>query len=145
MGADALSEPAQAQKGRKAKSERAVQFGARIRKIREARSLPRERLAAQLELSAVTLYHWEFGFTEPSVTRIYRIADALGVRVADLFPSDLEPRESADSTIRADDPTGSDVLGVKVADLPPSDPDPRASADPASHMDDATRSEALRA
>lgn len=109
MGVDAPLEPAQAQKSRKTKSERAVQFGARIRKIREARSLPRERLAAQLELSAVTLYHWEFGFTEPSVTRIYHIADALGVKVADLFPSDLEPRASADATTHVNNAAGSEA------------------------------------
>ena len=62
-----------------------VDVGNRLRQLREARGVSMRTLATMSGLSANALSMIERGKTSPSVSTLYRLADALGVPVTDFF------------------------------------------------------------
>lgn len=62
-----------------------VNVGARLRELREARSTSMRALAIKSGLSANALSMIERGRTSPSVSTLYKLADALGVPVTEFF------------------------------------------------------------
>jgi XRE family transcriptional regulator, regulator of sulfur utilization len=65
-------------------SERLRELGANIRRRRTAGDLTLEDLAAEAELSVTYLGQTERGQRNPSVLILWRIADALGIRLDQL-------------------------------------------------------------
>ncbi len=62
-----------------------VNVGLRLRELREARGTSMRGLAAKSGLSANALSMIERGRTSPSVSTLYKLADALGVPVTEFF------------------------------------------------------------
>lgn len=62
-----------------------VDVGNRLRQLREMRKVSMRTLAQMSGLSANALSMIERGKTSPSVSTLYRLADALGVPVTDFF------------------------------------------------------------
>lgn len=71
-------------------------FGARVRQLREDRSLSQEGLAELAGLHRTYVGSIERGERNPSLDAIHALADGLGVRVGELF--DTEPAASASPT-----------------------------------------------
>ena len=63
----------------------AILFGARVRKLREARDWTQERLAEESGLNTVQISHIENGRNEPKLRTILWLAKALGVRAGELI------------------------------------------------------------
>jgi transcriptional regulator with XRE-family HTH domain len=66
-----------------------IDVGNRLRQLREARKISMRTLATLSGLSANALSMIERGKTSPSVSTLYRIADALTVPVTDFFGPDV--------------------------------------------------------
>ena len=62
-----------------------IDVGNRLRQLREARGVSMRTLATMSGLSANALSMIERGKTSPSVSTLYRLADALGIPVTDFF------------------------------------------------------------
>lgn len=62
-----------------------VDVGRRLRELREAKGISMRTLAAQSGLSANALSMIERGKTSPSVSTLYKLADALGVPITAFF------------------------------------------------------------
>ncbi len=62
-----------------------VNVGNRLRELREARGASMRGLAAKSGLSANALSMIERGRTSPSVSTLYKLADALGIPVTEFF------------------------------------------------------------
>ena len=62
-----------------------VNVGSRLRELREARGASMRALAVKSGLSANALSMIERGRTSPSVSTLYKLADALGVPVTEFF------------------------------------------------------------
>lgn len=62
-----------------------IDVGNRLRQLREGRKVSMRTLAQMSGLSANALSMIERGKTSPSVSTLYRLADALGVPVTDFF------------------------------------------------------------
>ncbi len=62
-----------------------VNVGVRLRELREARSISMRGLAIKSGLSANALSMIERGRTSPSVSTLYKLADALGVPITEFF------------------------------------------------------------
>ncbi len=62
-----------------------IDVGNRLRQLREARGVSMRTLATMSGLSANALSMIERGKTSPSVSTLYRLADALGVPVTNFF------------------------------------------------------------
>lgn len=60
-------------------------FGARIRRIRRARGLSQEAVAAQIGTTATSLARWELGHVQPQVWLFALLARALGVSMDSLW------------------------------------------------------------
>lgn len=60
-------------------------FGSRLRKLRREAELTQEQLAATADISVDFLSLVERGINAPSFTNLEKIADALDVKVSDLF------------------------------------------------------------
>ena len=65
-----------------------VDVGNRLRELREARGVSMRTLATMSGLSANALSMIERGKTSPSVSTLYRLADALGVPVTEFFSAE---------------------------------------------------------
>jgi transcriptional regulator with XRE-family HTH domain len=68
----------------------------RIRQLRKERNLSQAKLAVMADMDPATLNRLERGTGNPNLKTLERVADALGVEVADFFPkaqrrSSLEP------------------------------------------------------
>lgn len=67
----------------------------RIRRLREERGLTQVKLAVEADMNPATLNRIEQGKANPNLKTLERLADALGVRVAQLLeddsPKELEP------------------------------------------------------
>jgi transcriptional regulator with XRE-family HTH domain len=70
-----------------------IDVGNRLRQLREARRVSMRTLATMSGLSANALSMIERGKTSPSVSTLYRIADALTVPVTDFFGPDEARRK----------------------------------------------------
>jgi transcriptional regulator with XRE-family HTH domain len=70
-----------------------VNVGERLRDLREARNISMRTLAARSGLSANALSMIERGKASPSVSTLYKLADALGVSITSFFATDIERKQ----------------------------------------------------
>lgn len=70
-----------------------VNIGERLRQLREARNISMRSLAAKSGLSANALSMIERGRTSPSVSTLYKLADALGISITAFFGSDTQRKQ----------------------------------------------------
>ena len=62
-----------------------IDVGLRLKELREARNISMRALATKSGLSANALSMIERGKTSPSVSTLYKLADALGVSIPEFF------------------------------------------------------------
>jgi len=70
-----------------------VNIGERLRELREARNISMRSLATNSGLSANALSMIERGKASPSVSTLYKLADALGISITSFFGSDAERKQ----------------------------------------------------
>src|SRR5512134_4190836 len=70
-----------------------VNIGDRLRELREARNISMRALATRSGLSANALSMIERGRASPSVSTLYKLADALGVSITSFFGSEIEKKQ----------------------------------------------------
>lgn len=70
-----------------------VDVSTRLRELREAQGISMRALAARSGLSANALSMIERGKTSPSVSTLYKLADALGVSITAFFGTENEKRQ----------------------------------------------------
>lgn len=70
-----------------------IDVGVRLRELREAHNISMRGLAAASGLSANALSMIERGKTSPSVSTLYKLADALGVPITAFFGMENERRQ----------------------------------------------------
>ncbi len=80
-----------------------VDVGLRLRELREARSISMRGLATKSGLSANALSMIERGKTSPSVSTLYKLADALGIPITEFFGPQTEKVNAV--MIKADERT----------------------------------------
>ncbi len=80
-----------------------VNVGVRLRELREARSISMRSLATKSGLSANALSMIERGRTSPSVSTLYKLADALGVPITEFFGPQADKQDIL--LIKADERT----------------------------------------
>ncbi len=80
-----------------------VDVGLRLHELREAQKISMRALAAKSGLSANALSMIERGRTSPSVSTLYKLADALGVPVTEFFAPGLEKQRTI--LVRSDERT----------------------------------------
>lgn len=68
-----------------------MEVGREIRRIREAKRWPQAKLAAAADMAVSGVSQIETGARNPSAVTLSKIADALDVEVADLFPKAESP------------------------------------------------------
>ena len=66
------------------------EIGTRIRKLRESKDYTQDNMAAELEITAGAYAKIERGETDPSATRLLKIAEILGVDVTTFFKDPLK-------------------------------------------------------
>jgi transcriptional regulator with XRE-family HTH domain len=57
----------------------------RIASLRKSKGMTQEKLAAEADIDRVALANIETGKRRPTVTTVYRISQALGVRASEVF------------------------------------------------------------
>jgi transcriptional regulator with XRE-family HTH domain len=70
-----------------------VNIGERLRELREMRNISMRALAARSGLSANALSMIERGRASPSVSTLYKLADALGISITSFFGSDSQRKQ----------------------------------------------------
>jgi transcriptional regulator with XRE-family HTH domain len=70
-----------------------VNIGERLRELREARNISMRALATRSGLSANALSMIERSKASPSVSTLYKLADALGVSITSFFGSDTQRQQ----------------------------------------------------
>lgn len=70
-----------------------VNIGERLRELREARNISMRTLATKSGLSANALSTIERGKASPSVSTLYKLAEALGVSITSFFGTDAERKQ----------------------------------------------------
>ena len=75
-------------------------FAKNLRKIRKAQKLSREQLAKKARIGASTIYGYESGINEPTLTFLIILANTLGVSLDELVCAE-ERREKKKPYIRA--------------------------------------------
>jgi transcriptional regulator with XRE-family HTH domain len=80
-----------------------VNVGVRLRELRDARAISMRALAARSGLSANALSMIERGRTSPSVSTLYKLAEALGVPITEFFAPQAEKQSVL--LIKADERT----------------------------------------
>ncbi len=71
-----------------------VNIGERLRELREARNISMRALAARSGLSANALSMIERGRASPSVSTLYKLADALGLSITAFFGTEAEKKQA---------------------------------------------------
>ena len=71
-----------------------VDVGTRLKQLREARNISMRLLATKSGLSANALSMIERGKTSPSVSTLYKLADALGVSITAFFGVETEMKQA---------------------------------------------------
>lgn len=61
------------------------QLGEKIQRVRKARKMTQEDLAAKIGVQTATISNIEGGRTDTSVYTVYKIAQALGAHIKELF------------------------------------------------------------
>jgi transcriptional regulator with XRE-family HTH domain len=67
------------------------QVGERIRELRTEKGLSQADLARKLEVSPVTVYRWESGTREISLTMLGQVAAELDAELSEFFPNPQSP------------------------------------------------------
>lgn len=70
-----------------------INIGERLRELREARNISMRSLAARSGLSANALSMIERGRASPSISTLYKLADALGVSITSFFETDPQRKQ----------------------------------------------------
>src|SRR5919108_5227631 len=70
-----------------------VNIGERLRELREARNISMRALATRSGLSANALSMIERGKASPSVSTLYKLADALGISITSFFGSESQRKQ----------------------------------------------------
>ena len=70
-----------------------VNIGERLRELREAQNISMRTLATKSGLSANALSMIERGRASPSVSTLYKLAEALGISITTFFSSDTERKQ----------------------------------------------------
>ena len=70
-----------------------VNVGSRLRELREARNISMRTLATKSGLSANALSMIERGKTSPSVSTLYKLADAMGISITAFFGPETDKRQ----------------------------------------------------
>lgn len=70
-----------------------VNVGGRLRELREARNISMRALATRSGLSANALSMIERGRASPSVSTLYKLAEALGISITAFFSSDEQKKQ----------------------------------------------------
>src|SRR5689334_25064363 len=70
-----------------------VNIGERLRELREAHNISMRALAARSGLSANALSMIERGKTSPSVSTLYKLADAMGVSITAFFGPESDKKQ----------------------------------------------------
>jgi transcriptional regulator with XRE-family HTH domain len=77
-----------------------MNLGDTIKRIREAKNLSQKEVITTINMGAAQYSRIESGKTDPSISTLERIAQALGVGLAELFSdNDLEDVNSVDQTL----------------------------------------------
>ncbi|MCP4177718.1 MAG: helix-turn-helix transcriptional regulator [bacterium] len=78
-----------------------MNIGDKIKKVREAKGLSQKQIAITLKMDQAQYSRIENNKTDPSFSSVYKIANALGVELSELFISDEIFKEinSADKTL----------------------------------------------
>ncbi|MCU4366112.1 helix-turn-helix domain-containing protein [Acinetobacter variabilis] len=71
-------------------SELTVSFGLKVREQRKLKKLSQERLALLCNIDRSYMGRIERGEVNVTIEKVYELAKALGVRVKDLLPNDIE-------------------------------------------------------
>jgi transcriptional regulator with XRE-family HTH domain len=90
-----------------------VKFGRRLRQLRRYRDLTQEQFAEVADISVDFVSNIERGISAPSFETLERLAEALGVAVADLFVFDDIPPHTGASRAH---PPSQDVGRREVGD-----------------------------
>ncbi len=61
-------------------------LGRKLQKVRKEKGWTQERLAEKVGVSTTWIGYIETGYRRPNLKMIYKIANALGVKVKDVFP-----------------------------------------------------------
>ena len=69
-----------------ATTKRDYRLGRKIQRIRKERELTQEKLAEKIGVSTTWIGYIETGYKRPNLKMIYKIANALRVKVKDIFP-----------------------------------------------------------
>jgi len=88
----------------------------RIRQLRKERGLSQAKLAVMADMDPATLNRLERGTGNPNLKTMHRVADALGVEIADFFPK--APRRSSPEPTFNDaleDERREDIYGMVLA------------------------------
>ena len=70
-----------------------MEVAERIKKIRKAKNLSQKEVTAAINMGAAQFSRIENGKTDPSISTLEKIAQALGVTLAELFADDGQPTE----------------------------------------------------
>lgn len=68
-----------------------MDFGVKVRKLRDAAGLTQAELAEKLDVSRPAIGTWESGKVRPRLNELKELADLFGVTVAELMGEDAEP------------------------------------------------------
>jgi len=71
-------------------SELTVSFGLKVREQRKLKKLSQEKLALLCNIDRSYMGRIERGEVNVAIEKVYELAKALGVRVKDLLPNDIE-------------------------------------------------------
>ncbi len=80
-----------------------INVGDKLRELREARNMSMRMLAGKSGLSANALSMIERGKTSPSVSTLYKLADAMGISITSFFGAQLEKQQVV--ALRSDERT----------------------------------------
>lgn len=61
-------------------------LGRKIQKVRRQKGLTQEKLAEKIGVSTTWIGYIETGYRRPNLKLIYKIANALEIKVKDIFP-----------------------------------------------------------
>ena len=61
-------------------------LGRRVQRIRKEKGGTQEKLAEKIDVSTTWIGYIETGYRRPNLKMIYKLANALGVKVKDIFP-----------------------------------------------------------
>ena len=59
-------------------------IGQRIRELRESKGIPQQNLAADCDFEKANLSRIEAGRTNPTISTLYKISQALGITISEL-------------------------------------------------------------